>query len=93
MTFTQDALLADMRNRLSLAPSMNEISKHVAFWPEEKALNFFIAVSEVLELKQRRQRESVGTNVKLILDEAVRMKFEGRAQDNTGIQLNNFDLT
>ena len=41
---------------------MNELSKHVAFWPEEKALAFFIAVSEVLELKQRRPRESVEEN-------------------------------
>ena len=62
LTFAQDALLVRMRNRLSPAPSMNEISKHVAFWPEEKALNFLIAVSEVLELKQRRHRESVEEN-------------------------------
>ena len=59
LTFTQEALLVKMRNRLSHAPSMDEISKNVAFWPEEKALDFFIAVSEVLELKQKRHRDSV----------------------------------
>ena len=59
LTFAQDALLVRMRNRLPHAPSMNEISKHVAFWPKEKTLDFFIAVSEVLELKQKRHRESV----------------------------------
>ena len=59
LTFAQDALLARMRDRLSHKPSMNEISKHVAFRPEEKSLDFFIAVSEVLELKQRHHRESV----------------------------------
>ena len=59
LTFAQEALLVRMRQRLSDAPSMNEISKNVTFWSEEKALNFFIAVSEVLELKQRPHRESV----------------------------------
>ena len=62
LTFAQDALLSDMRNRFPGRLSMNEISKHVAFWPKEKALGFFIAVSEVLELKQRRHRESVEEN-------------------------------
>ena len=62
LTFAQDALLSDMRNRFPGRLSMNEISRNVAFWPGEKALDFFIAVSEVLELKQRRHRESVEEN-------------------------------
>ena len=57
LTFAQHALLSDMRNRFPV--SMNELSKNVAFWPKEKALDFFVVVSEVLELKQRRHRESV----------------------------------
>ena len=42
--------------------SLNKISQHVAFWSKEKVLNFFIAVSDVLELKQRSHRESVEEN-------------------------------
>ena len=60
LTFAQHALLSDMRNRFPV--SMNKLSKHVAFWPKEKALDFFVVVSEVLELKQRRHREFVEEN-------------------------------
>ena len=47
LTFAQEAVLSDMRKEDTNAMSLNKLSQHVAFWPEQKVLNFFIAVSEV----------------------------------------------
>ena len=62
LTFAQEAVLSDMRKEETNAMSLNKLSQHVAFWSKEKVLNFIIAVSDVLELKQRSHRESVEKN-------------------------------